>query len=391
MKVLVSMDSFKGSCSAQKAGEAVCAGILKAFPQAKTVNLPVADGGEGTVDAVLAGLEGAERRACRVTGPLGDLAEAVYAITKDRAAVIEMSAASGILLIPTQKLDAMNTTTYGVGEMILSALDQGCTTIIMGLGGSATNDGGAGMAQALGASLRDKAGKELAFGGGALRDLHTVDLTNLDPRLKDCRFLLASDVCNPLCGDIGASAVFGPQKGASPQQVKQLDQGLANWAIKLAEQTGTDMKDAPGAGAAGGLGGGMLALLPAKFHGGIHLILDMLGFDAQAKDADWVVTGEGKLDAQTVYGKVPVGVAQRAKAQGCPLVTALVGCIGAGAEAVYEHGIDGVYCIADKPMTYAFSVAHVEALLKQTSEALARTIVAAGGANRRETNENSRM
>lgn len=391
MKVLVSMDSFKGSCSAQKAGEAVCAGILKVFPHAQTVNLPVADGGEGTVDAVLAGTQGAASFTCRVTGPLGGTAEAVYAITKDQAAVMEMSAAAGILLVPAEKLDAMKATTYGVGEMILSALDQGCTTIIMGLGGSATNDGGAGMAQALGASLRDKEGNELALGGGALRGLHTVDLTNLDPRLRDCRFLLASDVCNPLCGEIGASAVFGPQKGASPQQVKQLDQGLANWAVKLAGQTGIDMQCATGAGAAGGLGGGMLALLPAKFMGGIHLILDMLGFDAQAKDADWVITGEGRLDGQTVYGKVPVGVAQRAKAQGCPLVTALTGCIGEGAQAVYQHGIDGVYCIADKPMTYAASVAQVEALLKQTSEALARTVAAAGGRNRRNTNENSRM
>ncbi len=366
------MDSFKGSCSACEAGEAVRRGLLRAMPDARIEHVPVADGGEGTVEAVIANGRGALVR-CEVMGPLGEPVSAGYGVLDTGTAVIEMSAASGLLLVPEERRDPLVATTYGTGQLIKAALDAGHRKILIGLGGSATNDGGAGMAQALGASLRDAQGRELGFGGAALRSLCTIDVSGMDPRLRECVITCAVDVRNPLTGISGASHVFGPQKGATPESILLLDAALSHYGAVIEAQLGVEVADLPGAGAAGGLGAGLLAFCGAHFASGIDAVLDIVGFDRLAMGADLVVTGEGRMDGQTVSGKVPVGVARRAKARGRVPVVALVGALGPGAEAVYGCGIDGAYAICDGPMTLDQSCAEVLALLERSAYALGWT------------------
>lgn len=378
MKILVAMDSFKGSCAADVAGEALSCGIQKVAPDATIVNVPVADGGEGTVDAVIISGHG-EKRTCEVTDPLGNRVTAEYGVLPSGTAVIEMSAASGLLLVPEDKLNPLVTTTYGTGELIKAALDDGYTSILVGLGGSATNDGGAGMVQALGASLQDADGNEIGFGGEKLLDLSKIDVSGMDPRLADCQITVASDVTNLLCGPNGASSVYGPQKGATPEMVKVLDDALCNYAVVIEDYLGIDVMNIPGSGAAGGLGAGFFAFLNATYRSGIEAVLDIIDFDGKLQGVDLVFTGEGRIDEQTAYGKVPVGIADRAKRVGNIPTIAVAGSIQKGAEAVLTKGIDAIFAVADGPITLQESQDRIEELLEQIAESIMRTVLIGKG------------
>lgn len=341
MKFVVAPDSFKGSISATEAASAMEEGIKRIFVNSEVIKVPLADGGEGTVEALVTAT-GGKVIYTTVLDPLGREMESFFGILGNgKTAVIEMAAASGLPLLKPDERNPYITTTYGTGQLIKAALDYGCDEIIIGIGGSATNDGGAGMAQALGVSLLDSCGRELPFGGKALEDLHTINLANMDQRLNNTKITAACDVDNPLCGERGASAVYGPQKGASPEMVKELDASLANFADKIREQMGVDVLHVPGAGAAGGLGAGILAFLKGNLKPGIKLVLDAVDFDHKVKDAHLVLTGEGRIDEQTAYGKAPMGVAQVAQKYGVP-VLAFGGILGDNYEKVYEKGIDFV-------------------------------------------------
>lgn len=372
MKIVIAMDSFKGSCCAFAAGEAVKRGALKACPDAFAINLPAADGGEGTVEALIG--EGRGRwYPCAVTGPLGDRTDAGFGAIGDTA-VIEMSAASGILLVEKERLNPLTATTFGTGELIRAALDAGFRDLLIAIGGSATNDGGAGMAQALGVRLEDETGAQLPPGGAALERLVRVDISGLDPRLKACRITVASDVTNPLCGPEGASWMFGRQKGATEQMQARLDAALAHYAAVLRDQLGADVMNLPGAGAAGGLGAALYAFLNAKFRPGVEAVLETIGFAQNVRGADIVFTGEGRTDGQTCHGKTPAGVA--AASGGVP-VYVLCGGIGSGAEKLYEMGVDGIFSIADGPISLEQSQARAEELLERCAEAVTRAFCAA--------------
>jgi len=341
MKFVVAPDSFKGSISAIEAALAMEEGIKRVFVHSEIIRIPLADGGEGTVEALITTTNG-KVIYNTVLDPLGREIESFFGILGNgKTAIIEMAAASGLPLLKPEERNPYITTTYGTGQLIKAALDSGCDEIIIGIGGSATNDGGAGMLQALGASLIDINGEELFFGGRSLKDLHTINLDNLDSRLNNTKVTVACDVDNPLCGERGASAVYGPQKGASPEMVKELDAALANFADKIKIQMGIDVFNVSGAGAAGGLGAGILAFLKGKLKPGIELVLDAVDFDNKVKDADLILTGEGRIDGQTAYGKAPVGVAQVAQKYGVS-VLAFGGILGDSYEKVYEKGIDFV-------------------------------------------------
>ncbi len=368
------MDSFKGSCTSYAAGEAVIKGIKRILPEAEVTNIPVADGGEGTVDAIVGSGRG-EIKKCEVTGPFGKKVTAEYGLLKNGTAIIEMSSASGLLLVPEDKLNPLAATTYGTGELIKSVLDDGYRSILIGLGGSATNDGGAGMMQALGASFKDKDGNELDFGGEKLLDLAAIDISNMDSRLKECSIIIASDVTNSLCGEKGASRVYGPQKGATPEMIEILDKALSHYAEVIKNQFDIDIVDMPGAGAAGGIGAAFLAFFNLKFESGIESVLKLVDFDNQLEGADIVITGEGRIDAQTAYGKLPVGIANHAKTIGNIPVIAFAGSVENGAEAVYENGIDAMFSIADGPITLQESLERIEELLIKSAESAMRTIL----------------
>lgn len=349
MKVLVVPDSFKGSLTAINVCKIIEKGICSIFKNAEVIKMPVADGGEGTVDAFGIAMD-CKMLTQEVTGPLGKKVDAVFAILPDKTAVIEMSAASGLTLINHEERNPLKTTTFGFGELIRAALDQGCRKMILGLGGSATNDGGAGMAQALGFKFKDSGGNDLGFGGGELNKLSFIDQSGRDPRIDACEFIAACDVTNPLCGEFGASAVYGPQKGATPGIVRCLDNNLFHFASLIKDQMKIDILDVPGAGAAGGLGGGVIAFLNAKIRKGVEVILDAMGFDESLELADLVITGEGKMDFQSAFGKVPYGVATRAKIRQKPVI-AFVGDIGPGAEKLYEIGIDTIISTVNRAMS----------------------------------------
>ncbi len=349
MHVLIAVDSFKGSLSSQKAGEAITLGIQRVFPEATAEIISMADGGEGTVEAIVHAGQG-EVLKTRVTSPLGEEAEAIMGRLPDGTIVLEMASASGLPMVPRHKRNPLLTTTRGTGDLIRAALALQPREILIGIGGSATNDGGAGMAQALGARLLDREGQELSPGGGCLDQLARIDCSELDPRLKETKITVMCDVDNPLCGPRGASAVYGPQKGATPEMVEILDGNLAHFARKIRENLGVDLKDVPGAGAAGGLGMGLLAFTGAQLKTGVEAVLDTVNFDGKLQKADIVITGEGRIDGQSVYGKVPMGVAKRALKYGKPTL-AIVGSIGAGSEALYEHGISSILTIVNGPMT----------------------------------------
>ncbi|MBY3619005.1 glycerate kinase [Acinetobacter sp. CUI P1] len=358
MKFVLAPDSFKESMTAMEACEAIERGLRSSFPDAEYIKVPMADGGEGTVQS-LVDATGGRIVQCEVTGPLGHPVNAFYGIMGDgKTAIIEMAAASGLGLVPKEERNPLITTTKGTGELIVHALNAGVRSIIMGLGGSATNDGGVGMAQALGFRFLREDGTEIGYGGGSLSQVTRINSAHVDPRLQGLQVVAACDVDNPLTGERGASAIFGPQKGATPDMVKQLDANLAHFANIIERDLGKEVNETAGAGAAGGLGAGVMAFLGAKLKRGVNIVVDAMNLADKVKDADYVITGEGGMDSQTVYGKTPIGVAKVAQAAGVPVI-ALAGSLGTGVEAVYEHGIDMFFsivpgvCTLDKALTDA--------------------------------------
>ncbi|WP_281785187.1 glycerate kinase [Uruburuella suis] len=344
MKIVIAPDSFKESLTALEVAEAIEAGLKKVLPDAEYVKVPMADGGEGTVQSLVDATEG-RLISAEVRAPLGNKVRAEFGLSGDgRTAIIEMAAASGLHLVPSEKRNPLHTTSYGTGELILAALDEGVEKIIVGIGGSATNDGGAGMLQALGALLLDANKQPIGAGGGCLQDLAAIDLSGLDKRLADVEIVVACDVDNPLCGEKGASAVFGPQKGATAEMVQALDSGLQHFAALAARDLGLDIQSPAGAGAAGGMGGGVLLLPDARLQAGVKIVMEAVGLAEKVQDADLVITGEGRMDAQSVHGKTPIGVAHTAKAFGKPVI-AIVGCLREDYEVVYAQGIDAVFPI----------------------------------------------
>lgn len=372
-RIVIAPDSFKGSISSPDAAAAILAGLRRVLPELDAVCIPMADGGEGTMQALLSSV-GGELVPQTVTGPLGDPVTAHWAKLQNGSAVIEMASASGLTLVPAERRDPRITTTRGTGELILAALDAGCRSLLIGIGGSATNDGGAGMAQALGASLRDADGNELKNGGLELARLCTIDISSLDKRLSECRISVASDVTNPLTGPLGASAVYGPQKGATPEMVRQLDSALSNYGEKLRGVFCRDIGTMPGAGAAGGLGAGLAAFCNAGLRSGISLVLELAGAEELIAGADLVITGEGRTDASSAMGKVPSGVGALAKKHGVPAVC-LTGCADESACGLYSLGINAVIPIADRPMTLEHSMNNAAELLCGAAERLARLLI----------------
>lgn len=344
MKIVIAPDSFKESLTALEVAEAIEAGLKKVLPDAEYVKVPMADGGEGTVQSLVDATEG-RLISAEVCAPLGNKVKAEFGLSGDgRTAIIEMAAASGLHLVPPEARNPLRTTSYGTGELICAALDEGVEKIIVGIGGSATNDGGAGMLQALGALLLDANKQPIGAGGGCLQDLAAIDLSGLDKRLADVEIVVACDVDNPLCGEKGASAVFGPQKGATAEMVQALDSGLQHFAALAARDLGLDIQSPAGAGAAGGMGGGVLLLPDARLQAGVKIVMEAVGLAEKVQDADLVITGEGRMDAQSVHGKTPIGVAHTAKAFGKPVI-AIVGCLREDYEVVYAQGIDAVFPI----------------------------------------------
>ena len=376
VKIVIAPDSFKGSLTAMEAAQAIERGIRKVDKRVETVLVPVADGGEGTLESLVAATKGRKVKVM-VKGPLLQLIQAEYGILGDEVTcVIEMASASGLYLVEANQLNPMITTTFGTGELILKALNDGCRKFILGIGGSATNDGGAGMLQALGMKLLDSEGQSIGFGGGELNKLEQIDASNFDSRIAECEFLIASDVQNPLIGKSGASNVFGPQKGATPEMVEKLDGNLAKWADIVEKTTGVRLHHLPGAGAAGGLGGAFQAFFPAKTKRGIDLVIEYTKLREKMIDADCVFTGEGQIDFQTASGKTPMGVAQEAQKNGIP-VFALAGSIGKGIDVLYEYGITSVHSIVNAPMTLQDAMENGAKLLEQAAEQVMRTYLSA--------------
>ena len=375
MYIVVAPQSLKGSLDAQEVGQAIAEGIRRVWSNADIRVVPVADGGEGTVQALVAATGGKVMRVL-VTGPLVEQVVANYGMLggdQSETAVIEMAAAAGLPLVPPGQRDPRKSTTRGVGEMMQAAMAAGAKRLLIGIGGSATNDGGAGMAQALGVQLLDDQGNELPVGGAALAHLARIDVTNLDPRLKDMEIQVASDVTNPLCGPEGATAVYGPQKGATPAMVQELDTALAHYGELLRRDVGADVMNTPGAGAAGGLGAGLLAFAHAHLVPGAHLVLKTLDFATTIKGAALVLTAEGRLDSQTAYGKAVGAVAQTAKAAGA-WVVALAGSVTADDAALAKMGIVAALSICNGPMALDESMRQARPLLADAAERAARLI-----------------
>ena len=395
-KIVIACDSFKGSCSAIDATKYLEEGLLSYRPDLDVIKVPVADGGEGTVDALLFAT-GGQRISATVNDPLGRPHTADFGLLPDGSAVLEMAAASGLPLLAAEERDPRITSTYGTGQLIKAALNRGCKKMILGIGGSATNDGGAGMAAALGAKFYDSEGRQLVFdreavsssaptslGGAALADLARIDVSGLDPRLADCEIIVACDVNNPLCGPTGASAIYGPQKGATSEMVEQLDEALAHYANivmgdvnsqssqNLAVPPCAETAELPGAGAAGGLGFGLMAFCNAKIRSGIESVLDMVHFEELVKDADLVITGEGAIDHQTLFGKVPQGVTERAKSVNPDIaVIGVAGTLGRDYDKAHSCGIDYMMSIATGPITLEQCMAEAPRLLKEAGSRLA--------------------
>jgi glycerate 2-kinase len=370
VKLVIAPDSFKESLSAPEVAAAIARGWASVDPAAELVLRPMADGGEGTVDAVLAAT-GGERREQRVQGPMGTPVLAHWGWLPDGTAVLEMAAASGLHLVRKGERDATHASSHGTGELVHAALDAGARRIILGLGGSATNDGGAGLLQALGVRFFDVQGAPLPPGGAGLAGLARLDVSGLDPRLKQVPVEVAADVDNPLCGPRGASAVFGPQKGASVAQVALLDAALAHYARLAADVLGEDHSNVPGVGAAGGLGFALRAFLGARSRPGIELVAELGGLAEAVRGAALVITGEGRLDSQSLHGKTPVGVARIARAAGVPVV-ALVGSLGEGYQGVYDVGICAAFSLVPGPVSLEQAMAGAARELEARAGDLAR-------------------
>lgn len=374
MKIIIAPDSYKESLTAMEVAEAIEAGFKKIFTDAEYIKLPMADGGEGTVQS-LVDATGGSVVTCDVTGPLGQTVEGFFGLMGDGStAIIEMAAASGLHLVEPERRNPLLTTTFGTGELVKAALDRGVKHIIVGIGGSATNDGGIGMAQALGAKLLDADGNALGFGGGELDKLVSIDLSELDPRLADIKLEVACDVDNPLCGPKGASHVFGPQKGATPEMVETLDSNLAHYAEVIKSTNGRDVVNTAGAGAAGGLGAALLGLFDAELRPGIQIVMDAVNLSEVVKDADLVITGEGRIDSQTIHGKTPIGVARTAKQYNIPVI-AIAGSTAKDCAVVHEHGIDAAYSVVlgatDLPTALKEAAFNVEMTSRNIAAAMA--------------------
>jgi glycerate 2-kinase len=368
VKIVVAPDKFKGSLAADQVATAIAAGLRSELPAAELIAIPVADGGDGTVDAAVAA--GFERVPVTVEGPTGEPVAASYA-RRGEVAVIELACACGLMRLPGGRREPLAASSFGAGQVLAAALEAGARRIIFGVGGSASTDGGAGLLQALGARVLDGRGEPLARGGAALHDVAGLDLAGLHPALRAASVILATDVVNPLTGPDGAAEVYGPQKGASPDQIRDLASGLRRWAAVVAATTGTDRSQAPGAGAAGGVGFAALAVLGAERRLGIELVLDLVDFDAALEGTSLVITGEGSLDTQTLAGKAPAGVAQAAARRGIPVV------VVAGRSTLTEGelaraGIEAVYTLSDLEPDPEASSAHASKLLRAVGQALAR-------------------
>lgn len=378
MKIVIAPNALKGCLTAIQAAEAMARGAARACPAAQIARVPVADGGDGLADLLVDALRG-EARVATVTGPLGDPVTASFChVPARRLAAVEMAAASGLALLPENRRDPLLTTTRGTGELIAAALDLGIAHLIVGIGGSATNDGGTGMATALGARFLDAGGVPVEPVGGALAAIRRLDLRGLDPRLAGVRIEAICDVDNPLLGESGAARVYGPQKGATPDQVRALDAGLANLAAVIERDLGLDVRDLPGAGAAGGLGAGLRAFLGAELRRGVDLVLDLVGLDDHLRGADLALTAEGRIDSQTVFGKAPAGVGQRARALGVPCF-AIAGGIGEGLTPLHALGIDAIFGLCPRPMRLEEAMAAGSQFLAATTEQAVRAFLASGG------------
>ncbi|MBB2896078.1 glycerate kinase [Pseudomonas sp. AS2.8] len=371
MKIVVAPDSFKESLSAAGVARALARGLRQALPEAEVIECPLGDGGEGTLDAVLAAT-GGEVREARVTGPLGEPVTARWGwLAEQRTAFVEMASASGLELVSRTRRDVLVATSRGTGELLHAALDAGAERLVLAIGGSATNDGGAGVLQALGVRLLDGQGQALAPGGAALASLASLDVTGLHPRLAAVEVVIAADVDNPLCGPQGASQIFGPQKGASPEQVRELDAALAHFATVTATTLGRDVSEQPGAGAAGGVGFAALAFLQATFRPGIEVVAELVGLEEALQGADLAVTGEGRLDGQTLRGKTPAGVLRLAQRHGVPVV-AVAGSLGEGYDALYQQGLAAAFSLVPGPLSLEEALAQAEGLLERTARDIGR-------------------
>ena len=373
MRILIAPQSLKGSLTAAEAGLAIAQGVQAVYAKAEIEIVPIADGGEGTVQALVDATNGKIIQQT-VTGPLGKPVPAFFGLMGDGStAAIEMASCAGLPLVPPDQRDPRITTTYGVGELILAALDHGSRHFIIGIGGSATNDGGAGMAQALGAALLSRQGTQIARGGAALATLAHISTSTMDPRLQECTLEVACDVTNPLCGPTGASAVYGPQKGATPEMVEELDSALAHYAQIIEQDLGMSVREIPGAGAAGGLGAGLIAFLHATLRPGAQIVFEAIHLEERIRTANLVITAEGQIDTQTAYGKSVGSVAEIAKRYGLP-VLALAGSLGDNYRVVYELGVDAVATLPSGPMTLAFAMENAARLLSDAAERACRLI-----------------
>jgi glycerate kinase len=378
MKIVIALDSFKGSVSSLEAGQAVQAAVHEQLPAAEALLYPLADGGEGTVDAMTAGL-GGEIIPVEVTGPLGKMIMSRYGkVDGGHTAVIEMADAAGLMLVPEAERNPLHTTTFGLGELILAAAKAGCRNFIIGIGGSATNDCGLGMLTALGLVCRDAAGNPVGRTGGSLGHIAVIERAGMAAVLRECTFHIACDVTNPLCGENGCSAVYGPQKGAAPAVVHEMDDAIKRFASLAEKQLGVQGADLPGAGAAGGLGYAFHAFLGGQLEPGVPLILEAIGIERDLQDADVLITGEGCIDRQTAMGKAPVGVAKLAKRVNPSIRTiALCGCAAAGAESVNDEGIDAFFPILHEalPLAQAMQKEKARQNISRTARQILRLLI----------------
>lgn len=376
MKILIAPDKFRESLSSIEAAKSIEKGIKKVNKNIETVLCPIADGGEGTVDALVAATSG-RHVICDATGPLGEKISAKYGILGDnKTAVVEMAAASGLWLVPQDKRNPLYTTTYGTGDMIRSALDFGVGKVIVGIGGSSTTDGGMGMAQALGIKFYDKEGNELGYGGIQLEKLYKIDMKNIDPRVNRTMFEVACDVDNPLTGLKGAAYVYSPQKGAKPDEVKRLEEGLKNFTKVIKKDLGKDIENLKGAGAAGGLGAGLVAFLDAKLRPGIDIVIDTINLRKRMKNVDLAITGEGSTDAQTLMGKAPTGVISVAKELKIPVVI-ISGSVADDRSKLHESGVDAIFSIIPRPISLNKSLKNASLFLEKAAEEVIRLFITA--------------
>lgn len=373
MKIVLAPDSFKESITAKEACEAIEKGLKKVIDNLECIHVPMADGGEGTTQS-LVDATGGKFYTIEVTGPLGEKRGASFGILGDKkTAILEMAAASGLELVPREKRDATITTTYGTGELIKGALDKGVETILIGIGGSATNDGGAGMFQALGGKLLDRDGKEIGFGGGELSKLERIDISNLDTRLEKVKIIVACDVQNPLTGPTGASHIFGKQKGANEEERELLDKNLKHYAEIIRRDLNKDVENISGAGAAGGLGAGLMAFLSAELRKGVDIVVEYSKLEEKIQGADLVITGEGSIDGQTRFGKTPYGVAKTAQKYGIPVI-ALAGNVGKDIEVLYDYGFTAIFSILPRVESLEEAIKNGKENIQYISESIGRTL-----------------